>query len=231
VIGEVRRILDWDSAGAEAAYRTAFAANPSFDAAHRCYAMFLASRGQLGEAIEVADRAGALDPFCFATAGVAALIRYFAGQYEAVVERCRHVIDMDPDYVPARRLIAAALEQLGRVDEAVGELHRLPASRLDPVSLACLGRAQALAGDRKAAIAIRSRLERRDQTRYVPAYYLALLQAALGDADAAFTELEAACEQRDPSLDTMAVDPRFSGLHSDPRFVAILNRLRLVEAA
>ena len=54
------------------------------------------------------------DPFCFSTSIAAALVRFFAGRHDAVVTRCRHVIDMDPDYAPARRLTAAALEQMGQ---------------------------------------------------------------------------------------------------------------------
>jgi len=231
VIGEVRRSVDWDSAGAEESYRRAFACNPSFDAAHRCYALFLASRGQLAEAMTIADRACELDPFCFSTATAAALVRFFAGQHHAVVARCRHIIDMDPEYAPVRRLTAAALEQLERGDEAAAVLRELGEDRMDPVSLACFGRVLAANGDRRRALAIRERLRRLDRTRFVPAYSLALLDTGLGDRDSAFAELEAACEQRDPWLDTLGVDPRFAPIRSDPRFGAILNRLRLVQAA
>jgi Flp pilus assembly protein TadD len=193
--------------------------------------MFLASRGQLAEATIIADRACELDPFCFSTAIAAALMRFFAGQHDAVVARCRHVIDMDPDYAPARRLTAAALEQMGRGEQAAAVLRPLGEQRMDPVSLACLGRVLAANGDRKGALAVRDRLRRLDRTRFVPAYALALLDAGLGDRESAFAELEAACEQRDPWLDTLGVDPRFIPLRSDPRFGAILNRLRLVQAA
>jgi TolB-like protein/tetratricopeptide (TPR) repeat protein len=231
IIGEVRRSLDWDSAGAEESYRRAFACNPSFDAAHRCYAMFLAARGQLGEAMTIVDRACELDPFCFSTATAAALVRFFAGQHVAVVARCRNISDMDPAYVPSRRLAAAALEQMGRPEEGAVVLRELGEERMDPVSLACFGRILAASGDRTRALAIRERLRRQDRTRFVPAYSLALLDAGLGERDSTFAELEAACEQRDPWLDTVSVDPRFASIRQDPRFSAILNRLRLVQAA
>jgi TolB-like protein/Tfp pilus assembly protein PilF len=230
-IGEVRRALDWDSAGAELAYRKAFAANPSFDAVHRCYAMFLAARGQLDEATAVADRACELDPFCFATATSGALVRFFARDYEMVIRRCRHTLEMDPDFVAARRLTAAALEQLGRADEAVAELEPHSGDRSDAMSLACLGRALALAGQRSRALALKTRLARLGEGAFVPAYGTALLDAALGDADGVIAELEAACEQRDPWLDTIGVDPRFEQLHGDARFKAILNRMHIETTA
>ena len=231
VVAEVRRALDWDTEGAAEAYRAAFAANPSLDVGLRYYAMFLAVRGQVAEAIEVAERACDLDPFCLATHLRDAFVRCFAGEHEAVVRRCRDIIDMDERYQPARRLLAAALERLGRVDEALEALRAPGAGRPDVATEACLGHVLAIAGDRKSALAIRDRLTRRERRQATPAYYLALLHAGIGDVDEAFAELDIACEQRDPWLDTIAVDPRFQPLHGDARFQAILNRLQLVLAA
>jgi hypothetical protein len=37
--------------------------------------------------------------------------------------------------------------------------------------------------------------------------------------------LERACEQRDPWLDTVGVDPRFGMLDQDPRFPALRARI------
>lgn len=54
-----------------------------------------------------------------------------------------------------------------------------------------------------------------------------MLPAHLISLNAAVAELEAACEQRDPWLDTIGVDPRFEALHGDSRFKAILSRLHI----
>jgi TolB-like protein/Flp pilus assembly protein TadD len=231
VMAEVHRAVDWDTAAAEAEYRRAFATNPSFDAAHRYYAMFLAVRGELDQASALAERACGLDPFCLATALTSALVRCFVGDFEDAIRRCRHIAEMDPTYAPARRIMAAALERLGRYDEALAELKTLVEVKADPVTLACLGHVLATSGDRTRALAIRERLARLDRRQFVPAYYVALLETALGNRDAAIVELEAACEQRDPWLDTIGVDPRFAPLRIDPRFGSILNRLRLGQAA
>ncbi len=45
-LAEVRKTVDWDWDGAEAAYRSALAFNPSNEAVHRLYGMFLAARGR-----------------------------------------------------------------------------------------------------------------------------------------------------------------------------------------
>jgi TolB-like protein/Tfp pilus assembly protein PilF len=231
VIAEVRRVLDWDTKGARAAYGLAFAMNPSSHAAHRYYAVFLAARGESEEAAATADRGCELDPFCLATSLSNALIRFFSRQYEDVIRRCGDILDKDQTYLPARRLLATALAQVGRYEDAVAQMRSLSRNHLDPVSAACLGYLLAKSGDRSGALAMRSRLAGTNRPEIAPAYWVALLHAALGDQDAALAELQTACEQRDPWLDTIAVDPRFEPLRADPRFRAIVNRLRVSEAA
>jgi hypothetical protein len=65
----------------------------------------------------------------------------------------------------------------------------------------------------------------------VPAFHLALLYAGIGNVDRAFDQLERACEARDPSLDTLAVEPRFQVLHQDRRYQSLVERLKLAPLA
>ena len=60
---------------------------------------------------------------------------------------------------------------------------------------------------------------------------LALLYAGIGNVDAAFGQLERACDGRDPSLDTLAVEPRFHVLHQDRRYQNLVERLKLAPLA
>jgi len=218
--------LDWDWGGAEGAYRRALAANPNNEAACRYYSVFLAARGR-SEAPAMAERACVLDPLCLVVNTAAASVHYLRGDYAAAIHRHRHTLGMEPGFVPAHRGLAACLVQLGRYEEAVHVLTTLPESRLDPVSKAWLGHALAAYGNKAAATAIASALLSASECRFVPAYHLALLYAGLEDLSAAFTQLNRACEARDPSLDTMAVEPRFRILRGDPRYVAVLDRLKL----
>jgi hypothetical protein len=97
---------------------------------------------------------------------------------------------------------------------------------LDPVSQAWMGHALAASGNRLAAQAIATHLTT-EERRFVPPFHLAILSAGLGNLDAAFRQLDRACDARDPSLDTVAVEPRFQPLHGDRRYATLLDRLKL----
>ena len=224
-LAEVQRVLDWDAAAATTSYRAALAVNPDHDATQRYFALFLAARGRGSEALAMADRACELDPLCLTLNTGAAAVRFFGGDFEGALERCRHTLDMEPSFVQAGRLMSAALVQLGRVRDAVDAIERLPRSRMNPVSLAWMGHALATGGHESRARDVLGRLRRMEKDQYVPAYHVALVHAALGDVDLAMASLERACEQRDPWLDTVGVDPRFAMLDQDPRFPALRARI------
>ena len=123
-------------------------------------AQFLAAMSRFGEAKAEADRACDVDPFCLVVTTSAAWVRYAAAEFDAAIDRSRHVLDMDAGYMPARRMLGAALLGAGRPEEAVEELTAAAGSGGDdPISLAWLAHAKALAGTRDEAQAIVARLE------------------------------------------------------------------------
>ena len=227
-LAEVERVLEWDWNGAEKAYRTALAFNPSNVAVHRLYGLYLAARGRTAEASAAADRAYDLDPLCLVVNTSAALVRFLARDFNPAIERCRDTLDMDDGFVPARRLLAAALLQAGRRDEATTELEMLARGHLDPVSLAWLAHGFATLGDRARAGGI---LEQLDGSRAgavrvgVPSGAGRTWRSAIATGRCAL--LTQAFEQRDPSIINLGVEPRFEALGSDPRYKALVEQLAL----
>jgi len=69
------------------------ARQPALD---RRYAMVLAVLARSDDAVREAERACELDPLCLVVGTTAAWVRYVAGDYEAAIERCRRVLDLDP---------------------------------------------------------------------------------------------------------------------------------------
>jgi TolB-like protein/Tfp pilus assembly protein PilF len=225
VVAEVERTLEWNWPAAEAGYRAALTANPNSEAAHRYYATFLAVRGR-EEAAVLSERACGLDPLCLVVQTSGALVCCLQGDYEAAAQRYRRVLDMEPQFAVARRGLAACFAQTGRYQDALDLFASTDHDQLDPVSQAWIGHVLAMSGNRAAAERIAGHLTTAER-RFVPPFHLAVLYAGLRDVDEAVRHLQRACESRDPSLDTMAADPRFSVLHGDWRFVNMLDRLNL----
>jgi TolB-like protein/tetratricopeptide (TPR) repeat protein len=228
-LGDVRRMLEWDWRGAEAAYSQAIVLNPSHEGAHRGYGLLLAALGRQAEAIRESERASEMDPLCVVvnTSG-AAWVRYLTGDYDAAIARSRRAVEMEPRYLLAQRILAAAYLRSGREDEAVAGLEEaMAAAGGDSVLMAELSYARAVTGNRDGAADLVTRLLLLKGARHVPAYHLALAHIGLGDRDAAFAALEQATIDADPALTNLAVEPRFEPIRSDVRFVRLIELLGL----
>ena len=228
VMGEVRRMLLWDMSGARAAYTRAIALNSSLEAARGGYARLLASVGNFAQAIRQAELARELDPRCLTANTISAWVRYLAGDYDAALDLCRHTLEMDDSHLTARLVLASALLAADSRKEALRVLESAAqGSDPHPTAIASLAYARAVIGDRATATDLIARLERSGSERYISPYYLALAHTALGQVDFAFEALRRACDERDPAVTNIAVDPRLAGLRADARYAPLLRDLGL----
>ena len=227
-LAEVRRTLEWDWRGAESSYSQAIVLNPSHEGAHRSFGVMLATLSRSEEAIRESERACELDPLCLVVNSSAAWVRYVAGDYDQAIERCRHTVGMNPRFVLARRVLAAAYLQSGREESAIQSLDATFAQAgEDPVLMAWLAHAKAVVGDRDEARGLVARLIALRERRFVPAFHVALAHVGLDDHDAAFAALEQATVECDPALPNVAVDPRFEPIRSDVRYSRLIELLGL----
>jgi Flp pilus assembly protein TadD len=74
---------------------------------------------------------------------------------------------------------------------------------------------------------ILNQLLAQERTRYVPPSSLATVYAALGDVEPALDALDRAFLTRDTRLTFMKDDPRLDSLRKEPRFVALLHKMKL----
>jgi TolB-like protein/Flp pilus assembly protein TadD len=227
-VANVKAMLDWDWRGAEDGFRQAIALNPSSDGAHRWYGTLLAGLGRTSEAVRESQRARELDPLCFVVGTSDAWTKFMAGDYAAAIEAARAIMELNARFTPAWRVLGASMIQMGRTAEGITELEAAAAmAPEDPVLLAWLAHAKATRGECGVASALVDALERLKARRYVPAYHVALAHVGLGNMNQAIALLEQSCEERDPALINLGLDPRFDRLRGDARFGSILERLHL----
>jgi len=228
VVGDLKRMLDGDWVGAEASYAEAISLNPSNTAALRSYGLLLALESRYAEAVSCVEQARELDPLCLGTSATGSWARYVAGDYESAIVHCRHMLEVDPEFVNAHRVLAASFLQDGKDDEAAAQLERaLTFDPSHPVLLAWLAHVKAVSGCRTQAEALIARARATNDGRYVPPFHLALAYTGLGDLDQAFAALDQAWLDRDPALATLDAEPRFEPLRVDPRYAVLVDRIRI----
>jgi len=219
---------DWDWLGAEKEFKRAIELSPSYAEAHRTYSDFLSEMGRHEQALAEIRTAQELDPLSATTILDGGWALYYARQYNRAIQQCRKVLDLDPHSVSARDCIGSAHLATAAYDQAIAEYSALvTSSGNDPLRLASLGCAYALAGKKPQAQKVVAQLDEASKIHYVPPYFLGLVHAALGDNDEAFSWLEKAYEQHDSYLVRLKVEPVMDPLQSDPRFDKLLHRMNL----
>jgi adenylate cyclase len=219
---------DWDWSGADKEFHRALELNPNDAESHRLYSLMLSALGRPDEASSQIERAEDLDPLSTSTQITAGFLLYYARRYDAAIDQCRQVLELDANSPGAYDCLGSAYLAKGMYEEALAAAQKaVTLSDNDPQRLVGLGRAYALADKRTGAEEVLNELRKRSNGSYVTPYFSAVIYAALGERDAAFTWLEKAYAERDAYLVWIKVDSEVDPLRSDPRFQRLLQRMRL----
>lgn len=218
---------DWDRAATEREFQSAIKLKPAYAPAHQWYSSYLVAVERFDEAIAEAKRTEELEPLSFVASSHLGWIYYLSGQNDKAIEQCRKILERDPSSFPARRYLGLAYEAKGMYAEAIAEFQTGVKLSGSPLMLALLGHAYAASGKTAEAKQVLSDLQQLQGQRYVSPYTVAAIYTGLGEQDQAFKWLETAVEGRDIWLMNLKVDPVFAKLRSNPKFTALLARIRL----
>jgi DNA-binding NtrC family response regulator/TolB-like protein/Tfp pilus assembly protein PilF len=228
-LASIRKVYDWDWLAAEQGYKRALDLSPNYAAAHHGYADYLAATGRTLEALCEIAKAQELDTLSLVYSMEIAWNWFMAREYERALDQSCKTLEMEPFFTPAQHTLGLASEQLGKYDEAIAAFQKaLTGSGGNPVPLAALAHAYAMAGRGCEATKKLDELQQLSETAYVPPYWMALVYASLGEKDTAFEQLERAYEDRDVWLVWLKREPRFDVLRPDPRFEDLLQRIGLL---
>jgi TolB-like protein/tetratricopeptide (TPR) repeat protein len=224
----VKCAYDRDFADAEAQCRKALQINPSYSYAYIAYAFLLTAQGRHAESLAALKRALHIDPVSLPTNTIYASALYFARQYDAAIEQCRETLELDANFSIAHAILGQALEQKGMLDEAAEAFRRdAELAPWNPLARTHLARVCALQGRRDETLQCLEQLRAMASQNYVPSYFIGLIYAALGDADAAFHWLQKAEQDRTNWVLFLSTDPKVDSLRNDPRFTALLQKTGL----
>ena len=228
VDAQLKFLVDWDSAGADRAFQRAIELSPNSGETRQHYAMYLASRRRLPDALQQMQRAVSLDPASLEARSALGMIWHYARSNDQAERVFREVLTADPAMSSARMGLVRVLLAVGRYDEALEHLAGLQQlvgnGRLTPAQQAAFGLAYAGIGRRDDARRIADELAIADSADG-PSVDAASVFVALGDVDRALDMLEQAVDARAPKAQFLRLDPRFDALTGQPRFSKLLERL------
>jgi tetratricopeptide (TPR) repeat protein len=217
--------LERNLPAAEAAARRAIALNSNYQLAQLMLANILSHSGRHREAQEHMRRAREVDPLDPMMIAISSQNAFHARDYPGAVDYARQALLVDPEFWIAYMPLGLALERMGKTDLALDAFDK--AARFsggNSKALSARGHVLGTTGRTAEARHVLKALTDLSHTRYVPPSAIALVHAGLGQREAAFESLTAACAARDVHLVFLPVDPRWDRYLSDPAFNTRLAR-------
>src|SRR5262249_12774865 len=224
-MGWVKFLGDWDWPGAEESLRRATELNPNNADAHTNLGSLLICIGRTDEGLKESELAMKLDPVSSDANLNYAYNLLESRRYHQALEQGQRMADLDPHHsqlglVLARIYIANSMFQ--QAIDTIQQHYGTDEKRLGAVlavAYVALGRRTEAEAALQDALKIAGRPG--------GSYSIAMVYAALNDNEHALDWLEKAYEARDNPMLHLKMDPTWDNLRDDPRFLALLRRMRL----
>jgi TolB-like protein/Tfp pilus assembly protein PilF len=227
-LGFISLFYDWDRSAARAEFQKAISLNPSYAPAHLFYTWYFTASDSMAAAIREVRRAVELDPFSSLDNVRLASVLFYSRQYAEALAQAKRTYERDPNYPGVKSELARAYLFLGKCDEALAVLDQIPPNSLGRETAGVVGYTFAKCGRRTQALAELDRLRALAIAgQYTSHYAQAMILSGLGNKEEAIGELEKAFVARDwPMIVNLNQEPLFDGIRSDPRFVALVRKVR-----
>jgi len=179
-------------------------------------------RGRTEEAIGYAEQALNADPLSPNAHAVLGLTYYYAGRLDDAEAMRRRLLALSPGWLSGYYYLGRILLERGDARAALAAMEQEPSPMWRLTGLALVHHAL---GSHVASDAALEELRKEDPVGI--AYQFAEIHAYRGETDLAFEWLERAEATNDSGLTDAITNPLMRSLHTDPRWAALVARLRL----
>jgi serine/threonine-protein kinase len=230
VMAAISLVYDWRPTAAHTALQRAIAIAPSLPLVNEIQALYNISIGRFEEAFANLRIAREQDPLSIPLATFSQFGLLVTRRYRDAAEPGLHAVAREPNAGLLRTMVGLNLIYGGRKAEGVEHLDS--SMRIDqssPVALlAAAGFARA--GDEARARRVLADVKGRMPRRYVCAYEVASVHAALSEPDEAFVWLDKAKRDRCDCMLWLNIEPWFDGIRGHPRFAEFIRQVALEKA-
>jgi serine/threonine-protein kinase len=217
-----------DILSSESEFKRAIELDPNNSEAHHQYGNYLVYTSRFDEGIAEMRLAQGLAPLDLTLNSDLAQDYLFAGRFDSAIEQARKTIEMDQTFWLPQLFLGLAYERKRQLPEAIAAIQNAHSLDNNPWITGYLGYVYATAGKKAEAQKIIDELKELSKQRYVPPYSIAIIYAGLNDKDQAFEWLNKSYEVYSWTHQ-LNVDTVFGNLRDDPRFKALLKRMKLPE--
>lgn len=222
-----------DRSGAELEFRRAIQIHPSYAQAHHWFALVLAAMNKPVDALSEIETAERLDPRSPSIKSAAAIVHFFAGNYDAGLAAADRALALQPTFVPAHKVKRWIYAAQGNFSEARRSFQAEKTNAGEPeaagwkiieVQLSSTDAASLVSAREMLDLALADPTVQGNDFTY--AYEIALAYVHLGDVNKAFDWLERSERARTHSFNLMEPDPRLINLQKSPRFLRLIEKLQ-----
>ena len=221
-LANVRLIYDFDWEGAEDALNKAAALQPGSVELLFSRADLEDARGHLDQAIELRKRSVALDPLCSSCYLFLGSDLSETGQYDEANTVLQKALELNPQQGYVHLVRGQILLAQGRREEALLEMQQETNEGLKLAGEAMVYHSLGRQHDSETALKELIASHANDG-----AYQIAEVYAYRGEVDKALDWLDRAYQQHDSGLPGLKTDGLFKGLHQNPRYIRLLQKMRL----
>jgi TolB-like protein/Flp pilus assembly protein TadD len=228
--GAYRAWAEFDWSGAAADFDRALELAPASSRVHTLrVAYLLVPTGRLQEAEEEMERAVESDPVSPLAYIELGKVLLWARRFDRARAKLEAAFDLRPDYPLAVWYRGVGLYSQGRVAEALTLWQQVVRKvGANPGMIGAIGMALGYLGRHAEARAALAELEGAERQGATPRLSRAQIHLGLGETDAVFEWLDRAVEERDPGILDLPCKPIWDVVRPDPRFTALLGKMRLV---
>jgi serine/threonine protein kinase/tetratricopeptide (TPR) repeat protein len=227
VMAALKELADWDWAGAEAEYRKASGLNANDVTTHHWYALLLENLGRFDEALAEIEKGLALDPASPQMNANHSGILSDLHRYDEALALSNRLIAANPEF-PVNYGMRGNIYWLhGNLDAAVADwaVEMKANGRPEWAEAFAAGyRHGKIKGACEGMLAV---LKSEKETQYVSPNELARFYGLMGDRDHMFEWLEKGYAGRAGRMEYLKTEVYLQPLHSDPRYIDLLKRMRL----
>jgi tetratricopeptide (TPR) repeat protein len=217
---------EYDWAGLEREFRRSFELNPNYAFSHDQFGLGLAFQGRFDEALAEGKRAAELDPLSPQIPLDNSIAYMFKGDYEAATQQAKRAEEIDPTFFFPQFEFGWLAIEARKFADAIAPIKKAKLLGAPAFVTAWLAYAYAASGDRAHAMSEIEELKKVSLRGEVTPFNLAIVELGFGNHKRAIDYLERAYASDSQWMGWLNKDRMFDPLRSEPRFIALMKKLR-----